>query len=250
MTSFPRCLYCRTAAGSLVGGVSCRPPLSFAVVRRSWRVVWCAISHAGPAELIAETQVWRGATQVDPSDRRPTGPQFGYAARIFQPQLDKRIAGADTRTEWRGRQLLAAEAPSATADPFLPELEERLSDLTPAGFNATHSGGRRPPGPLPNDHPGHAGDHRRGRLADTPPSIRTWGQIGSPATFSSRPESRSPTSSRAIHRRRQCCCYTRGSNRRLVSTACSRRCHRRSASLRWISAAMAMLISRPMDMPW
>jgi hypothetical protein len=76
------------------------------------------------------------------------------------------------------------------------------------------------------------------------------GPIGSPAAFTSRPDSRSPTSSRETHRRRPCCCCTRGSNRWLVSTACCRRCHRRSAYSRWISAAMAMLTSRPTDMPW
>jgi hypothetical protein len=70
------------------------------------------------------------------------------------------------------------------------------------------------------------------------PSIRTWGEIGSPAAFASRSEARSPTSSRATHSRRRCCCCTRGSNRRLVSTACYRRCRRRFAYSRWISAAM------------
>ena len=91
------------------------------------------------AELIAEVQVWRAATQVDPNDLRPTGPpQLGRAARIFQQQLDKRLAAPDTNTDRQWRRLLATEAPSATADPFLPELEERLSNLTRAGFDATH----------------------------------------------------------------------------------------------------------------
>jgi hypothetical protein len=69
--------------------------------------------------------VWRAANQVDPNDLRPTGPpQLGYATRIFQQQLDIRLA--DTNADERWRHLLATEAPSATADPFLPELEERL----------------------------------------------------------------------------------------------------------------------------
>ena len=57
---------------------------------------WAAQPHAlVPAELIADVQVWRAATQVDPSDLRPTGPpQLGHAARIFQQQLDKRLAAA------------------------------------------------------------------------------------------------------------------------------------------------------------
>ena len=111
-----------------------------------------------PAELIANLQVWRAATQVDPSDLRPTGPtQLGRAAGIFQQQLDKRLAAADTNADEQWRRLLATEAPSATADPFLPELEERLTNLTRAGFDATllvRSAAAA--GPLPDDHPAAA----------------------------------------------------------------------------------------------
>jgi hypothetical protein len=110
------------------------------------------------AELIADTQVWRAATQVEPSDMRPTGPpQPGYAARLFQQQLDKRLAATDTRTESRWRHLLAAEVPSTTADPFLPELTERLSNLTRSGYDATHFlRSAAAGGPLPDDHPAAA----------------------------------------------------------------------------------------------
>jgi hypothetical protein len=111
-----------------------------------------------PAELIAEIQVWRAATQVDPSDLRPIGPpQLGRATRVYQQQLDMRLAATDTRTEWDWRQLVAAEVPSATADPFLPELAERLSNLTRAGFDATNLlRSVAAVGPLPDDHPGAA----------------------------------------------------------------------------------------------
>jgi hypothetical protein len=120
---------------------------------------WVGRPHAVPsAELIADIQVWRAATQVEPSDLRPTGPlQPGYAARLFQQQLDKRLAATDTRTESHWRQLVAVEAPSATADPFLPELTEWLNDLTRAGFDATllvRSAAAS--GPLPDDHPAAA----------------------------------------------------------------------------------------------
>src|SRR5215207_725234 len=82
-----------------------------------------------PAELIADIQVWRAATQVDPSDLRPTGPlQLGHAGRTWQHQLDMRLAAAATDGDWRWRQLLATEVPSVTTDPFLPELTERLSN--------------------------------------------------------------------------------------------------------------------------
>ena len=120
---------------------------------------WAAAGRAlVPAELIADLQVWRAATQVDPADLRPTGPpQLGYAARIFQQQLDKRLAAADTNTDRQWRRLLATEAPSATADPFLPELEERLTNLTRAGFDATHLlRSAAAAGPLPDDHPAAA----------------------------------------------------------------------------------------------
>ncbi len=120
---------------------------------------WAAQPHTPvPAELIADLQVWRAATQVDPSDLRPTGPpQLGCAARIFQQQLDKRLAAADTNPDRQWRQLLATEAPSATADPFLPELEERLTNITRAGFDATHLlRSAAAAGPLPDDHPAAA----------------------------------------------------------------------------------------------
>jgi hypothetical protein len=136
-----------------------------------------------PAELIADIQVWRAAIQADPSDLRPTGPlQLGNATRIFQQQLDKRLAAADTRSEsrWRQllaaeipavaadpflpelaesrwRQLLAAEIPAVAADPFLPELAERLNNLARAGFDASllvRSAAAA--GPLPDDHPAAA----------------------------------------------------------------------------------------------
>jgi hypothetical protein len=105
------------------------------------------------AELIAEIQVWRAATQVNPTDLRPTGPpQLGRATRIFQQQLDIRLA--DTNADWRWRQLLATEVPDAIADPFLLELTERLSNLSRAGFDAAQIvRSAAAAGPLPDDHP-------------------------------------------------------------------------------------------------
>jgi hypothetical protein len=120
---------------------------------------WAAQPHNPvPAELIANLQLWRAAAQVDPSDLRPTGPpQLDRAARIFQQQLDKRLAAADTNADGHWRRLLATEVPSTTADPFLPELEERLTNLTRAGFDATHLlRSATAAGPLPDDHPAAA----------------------------------------------------------------------------------------------
>jgi len=117
---------------------------------------WAAVRRAlVPAELIADLQVWRAATQVDPIDLRPTGPpQLDNAARFFQQRLNKRLAAADTHTDLQWRQLLARETPRATADPFMPELAERLNNLSRAGFDATllvRSAAAA--GPLPDDHP-------------------------------------------------------------------------------------------------
>jgi hypothetical protein len=121
-------------------------------------VGWAESHAAVPAELIADVQVWRAAAQVDPSDLRPTGPlQLGHTGRTWQHQLDKRLATAATEEAWRWRQLLATEVPSVTADPFLPELTERLSNLSRAGFDATllvrSASAERP---LPDDHPAAA----------------------------------------------------------------------------------------------
>jgi conjugative relaxase-like TrwC/TraI family protein len=120
---------------------------------------WAAVRRALiPADLMADMQVWRAATQVDPTDLRPTGPpQLDNAARFFQQRLDKRIAAADINADLRWRQLLATAAPRATADPFMPELAERLSNLSRAGFDATllvRSAATA--GPLPDDHPAAA----------------------------------------------------------------------------------------------
>jgi hypothetical protein len=121
---------------------------------------WATQRHGPvPAELIADIQVWRAATQVDPSDLRPTGPsQLGRATHVFQRELDMRLAAAaHTHTDRQWRQLVAAEAPSTTADPFLTKLTERLSYLARAGFDAAQLlRSAAAAGPLPDDHPAAA----------------------------------------------------------------------------------------------
>ena len=120
---------------------------------------WVAVQRAVvPAELIADVQVWRAATQVDTGDLRPTGPpQLDNAARFFQQRLDRRLAAAETDADGQWRRLLAREVPGATADPFMPELEQKLSNLSRAGFDATlllRSAAAA--GALPDDHPAAA----------------------------------------------------------------------------------------------
>ena len=141
-------------------------------------LAWAAQPHALlPAELIADVQVWRASTQVDSNDLRPTGPpQLRRAARVFQQQLDMQLAGTNADERWR--HLLATEVPRATADPFLPELQERLTNLTRAGFDAAllvRSAAAA--GPLPDDHPAAALWWRiLDQLPQTPSQDRASGQ--------------------------------------------------------------------------
>ena len=67
---------------------------------------WAAQPHAPvPAELIADLQVWRAATQVDPDDLRPTGPpQLGHAAR----HLPTATRQATRRPGYQHRPAMAA----------------------------------------------------------------------------------------------------------------------------------------------
>jgi conjugative relaxase-like TrwC/TraI family protein len=119
---------------------------------------WAAKPHVlVPAELIADIQVWRAATQIDPCDRRPTGPSQLGATRIVQQQLDQRLAAAAADTDQRWRQLLATEAPYVTNDPYLHELTESLTYLTRAGYDATKLvRSAAAAGPLPDDYPAAA----------------------------------------------------------------------------------------------
>jgi hypothetical protein len=111
-----------------------------------------------PAELIADVQVWRAASQIHPRDLRPTGPsQLGGATRIFRQQLDKRLAAAAVDTDRRWRQLVATEVPAVTADPYLARLAGQLTYLTRAGFDATRLvRSAAASGTLPADHPAAA----------------------------------------------------------------------------------------------
>jgi hypothetical protein len=163
------------------------------------------------SELIADVKVWRAATLGDPGDLRPTGPrQLSYAIRIWQQQLDLRLAAADTHTDRQWRQLLATAVPSATADPFSPALEERLSNLARAGFDAAllvRSAAAT--GRTPSQRPGA----RRGRHWTSSEPCRARHRLSVSARVAE-----TPPSERS--RRRRCCLgglVSRGASRQAIA---------------------------------
>ena len=116
---------------------------------------WAAdIDGALPDALIGDIRTWRAANQVDPADRRPTGPaQLGQAARDWQIRLNERLAiGEPSIDDWSG--MISRLIPTASADAFTGDLAERLTRLTQHGHDtyqllraAVDSG------PLPDEHP-------------------------------------------------------------------------------------------------
>jgi hypothetical protein len=108
------------------------------------------------ADLVAETQVWRAAMQVQPADLRPTGPtQSSLLARTWQLRLDKQLVAADIAQDQQWTNLLVKQIPNVIKDSFLPSLVDRLERLDRAGFDATALvRSAEAKGPLPDDHPG------------------------------------------------------------------------------------------------
>jgi hypothetical protein len=108
------------------------------------------------ADLVAETQLWRAAMQVQPADLRPTGPtQSSLLARTWQLRLDKQLVAADIAQDQQWTNLLVKQIPNVIKDSFLPSLVDRLERLDRAGFDATALvRSAEAKGPLPDDHPG------------------------------------------------------------------------------------------------
>src|SRR4029453_10324374 len=111
-----------------------------------------------PADLIADIQVWRAATQVLPADPRPTGPmQSSLPPRAWQLRLDKQLVTADIAQDQQWTDLLAQQVPNLTNDSFTPNLVDRLEHLNRLGFDAAslvRTAAAK--GPLPDDHPAAA----------------------------------------------------------------------------------------------
>jgi AAA domain len=110
---------------------------------------------AVPARVLADVQVWRAAMQVGAEDRRPTGPvQLQKAARTWQRNLDRQVAGDRTPAMQEWGWLLDQINPNLTKDAFAPVLAGRLAAISRAGMDASqllHSAASTG-GPLPDDH--------------------------------------------------------------------------------------------------
>jgi hypothetical protein len=110
------------------------------------------------ADLVADIQLWRAATQVPPADLRPTGHmQSSLLARTWQLRLDHQLVAADNAQDQQWAALLAKRIPNVIKDSFMPSLVHRLENLDRAGFDATgfvRSAAAK--GPLPDDHPAAA----------------------------------------------------------------------------------------------
>jgi hypothetical protein len=117
--------------------------------------VWAAeLDHALPDPLIGDVRIWRAANQVEPADRRPTGPtQLGHAARDWQKQLDQRLATGDpSLDDWT--RTIARLIPTPGKDAFILGLADRLVRLTHDGYDAQRLLREAVDlGPLPDEHP-------------------------------------------------------------------------------------------------
>ena len=116
---------------------------------------WARQGQARPdPALLADVAVWRAATGLPDTDRRPTGPaQDSKAPRSWQIGLNARLAGsrAPALAEWA--DVFDRVLTHPRRDPFTPLLAERLAALGRAGVD-TPTLVRRAlaQGPLPDEH--------------------------------------------------------------------------------------------------
>ncbi|WP_404388814.1 MobF family relaxase [Humibacillus xanthopallidus] len=108
--------------------------------------------------VLADVQIWRAATQVPDTDRRPTGPpQLQKAAALWQRKLASQLQGSRSPALQEWQELLHAAAPGIRRDDFTPTLAERLAAISRAGLDALGLLRRASVvAPLPDDHPAAA----------------------------------------------------------------------------------------------
>jgi DNA primase catalytic core len=112
-------------------------------------------------DLVAQLAVWRAATAVPDSDRRPSGPRrLAVAEKRAQDALDQRVSTilGDPRTVTSRWTPLADRIDARiTTDPYWPTLADRLSSAERAGIDITTLIRRAATdGPLPDEQPAAA----------------------------------------------------------------------------------------------
>jgi DNA primase catalytic core len=124
-------------------------------VQAQTRPDWVAGTTGRPAaDLVADIEVWRAATQVEPSDTRPTGERrHSLAEARWQTHLEARLATTQTAAFSEWQPLLHRIDPAVVTDEFAPVLAARLSQLSSSGVDAAHLlRVAASQGPLPDDH--------------------------------------------------------------------------------------------------
>ena len=91
------------------------------------------------AELVTDLAVFRAAHEVDPADRRPTGPeQYAATSAAAQRRLDTRadaVLGSANNAVTRWRPFVDELDRHIARDPYFPVLADRLSAAARAGID-------------------------------------------------------------------------------------------------------------------
>ncbi|WP_188426909.1 MULTISPECIES: MobF family relaxase [Tessaracoccus] len=138
--------------------------------------VWALPGQTLTSSTVAEVEVWRAAWQVEPSDRRPTGPaQLGAAAHHWQQHLTDRLRPAYPVGIWT--DLLRDIHPDLPRDPYATVLAHRLAALHNTDVPITeHLAAAVAEGPLPAEQPAAALWWRLARhlAAADSPTLPAW----------------------------------------------------------------------------
>ncbi|SHI45999.1 DNA primase, catalytic core [Tessaracoccus bendigoensis DSM 12906] len=138
--------------------------------------VWALPGQTLTSSTVAEVEVWRAAWQVEPADRRPTGPaQLGAAAHHWQQHLTERLRPAHPVSIWT--DLLRDIRDDLPRDPYATVLAHRLAALHTAGVPVTeHLAAAVADGPLPAEQPAAALWWRLARhlAAADGPTLPAW----------------------------------------------------------------------------
>ncbi len=128
---------------------------------------WATPGQHIAASLIAEVEVWRAACQIDPADRRPTGPtQQGALPRQHQHRLQRQLLATEPQDPYRPQ--LNDIRPGLTTDPFASILASRLAALQRSGQPVDqYLADAATEDPLPAEHPAAALWWRLTRHLDT-----------------------------------------------------------------------------------